>query len=92
MEAGSELTINSSINPEHVAIEISGISFSPGPLDQGQLLFPFYREPAFAKGVGVPLSHQIIAQHGGNVVFKNNSEQKSSLIITLPVPSTDPKK
>ena len=33
-----------------------------------------------------PLSQQIIAQHGGNVVIKNGSDQKASLVITLPIP------
>jgi PAS domain S-box-containing protein len=91
-EAGSELTVNTSRNHRHLVIEINGISLNPGPLDEFQLLFPFYREPAFDGGVGIPLSQQIIGQHGGNVVFKNGSDQRTSLIITLPIPSTVPRR
>lgn len=89
MEPGSVLTINTSINHRHVVIEIGGVCLNPEPLDECQLFFPFYREPAFDDGVGVPLSQQIIAQHGGSVVLKNGSGQRDSLVITLPVPSTD---
>jgi PAS domain S-box-containing protein len=90
METGSELTITTSINHHQVAIEISGINLNPQPLDECQLFFPFYREPAFNEGVGIPLSQQIITQHGGSVVFRNGSDQAASLIITLPVSSSGP--
>jgi signal transduction histidine kinase len=86
MYAGGELTINTSVNHHQVVIEIKGVGLKPEPLDGRQLFFPFYREPPFGEGVGIPLSQQIIAQHGGNVVFKNGPEQQASLIITLPVP------
>jgi PAS domain S-box-containing protein len=90
MEAGGELAINTSLNLHHLVIEIEGVGLKPEPLDERQLFFPFYREPAFAEGIGMPLSQQIIAQHGGNVVFKNGLEQKASLIITLPAPRPTP--
>ena len=89
MEAGSELTINTCMNHQHMVIQISGFNLNPEPLDEYQFFLPFYREPAFDGGVGIPLSQQIITQHGGHMVFKNGSDQRTSLIITLPVPSTD---
>jgi PAS domain S-box-containing protein len=86
MEAGGELTIATALNHRHVVIEINGINPNSLPLDDCQLLFPFYREPAFDGGVGIPLSQQIIAQHGGNMVIKNGNDQQATLIITLPMP------
>jgi PAS domain S-box-containing protein len=85
MKSGEELTISTSRNHHHVIIEISGIGMNTDPLDECQLLFPFYREPTFDGGVGIPLSQQIITQHGGNVVFKNGGSRQASLIINLPV-------
>ena len=73
-------------------IEINGIQFNPGPLDECQLFFPFYRKPSFDGGIGIPLSQQIISQHGGNVVIKNGNEQRASLIISLPLPRTTERK
>ena len=90
MEAGGELIIETSVNHHHLVIEIKGTGLKPEPLDERQLFFPFYREPAFAEGIGIPLSQQIIAQHGGNVVFKNGPGQQSSLVITLPASVTTP--
>jgi signal transduction histidine kinase len=90
LEDGGELTVTTSLNRRHVVIQIFGAGLGPQPLDESQLLFPFYREPAFDGGVGIPLSQQIISQHGGNVVIKNGCDQPASLIITLPIPGTLP--
>ena len=86
MQGGGELTITTSPNHRYVVIEICGLCLNPRPLDKCQLFFPFYREPAFDGGIGIPLSQQIITQHGGNVVIKNGSDQQTSLVITLPMP------
>ena len=86
MEGGGELTITSALNHRYVIIEIDGMQLSAGPLNECQMFFPFYREPAFDGGIGIPLSQQIISQHGGNVVIKNGNDQRASLIITLPIP------
>jgi K+-sensing histidine kinase KdpD len=75
-----------------VVIEICGWNLNSGPLNKCQLFFPFYREPAFDGGIGIPLSQQIIAQHGGNVVIKNGSDRQASLVITLPMPRQIPSK
>ncbi|MEJ2233302.1 MAG: PAS domain-containing protein [Syntrophobacterales bacterium] len=85
MPGGGELTITSALNHRYVIIEIDGIQLNPGPLNECQMFFPFYREPAFDGGIGIPLSQQIISQHGGNVVIRNGNDQRASLIITLPI-------
>ena len=86
MQQGGELTITTAPNHRYVVIEICGWCLNPGSLDRYQLLFPFYREPSFDGGIGIPLSQQIISQHGGNVVIKNGSKQQAILVITLPMP------
>ncbi|MGW8221949.1 MAG: two-component system sensor histidine kinase NtrB [Syntrophobacteria bacterium] len=85
MPGGGELTITSALNHRYVIIEIDGIQLNPGPLNECQMFFPFYREPAFDGGIGIPLSQQIISQHGGNVVIRNGNDQRASLVITLPI-------
>ena len=85
MEGGGELTITSALNRKYVMIEIDGMHLNPGPLDKSQMYFPFYREPAFDGGIGIPLSQHIISQHGGNVVMRNGNDQRASLLITLPI-------
>ena len=92
MEGGGELTITSALNRKYVMIEIDGMHLNPGPLDKSQMYFPFYREPAFDGGIGIPLSQHIISQHGGNVVMRNGNDQRASLLITLPItPSSQQK-
>ena len=86
MEGGGDLTITSALNHRYVIIEIDGIHLNLGPLDECQMFFPFYREPAFDGGIGIPLSQQIISQHGGNVVIRNGNDQRATLVITLPIP------
>lgn len=86
MEGGGELTVSTSHNHRNVVIEIQGFGLDPEPLDKYQLFLPFYREPAFDGGIGIPLSQQIITQHGGSVVIKNGCDQQTSLVITLPIP------
>jgi PAS domain S-box-containing protein len=85
MESGGELTVATYLNHRYAKIEIDGFTINPKPLDEHQLLFPFYREPAFDGGIGIPLSQHIISQHGGNVVIKDTACQRASLIITLPI-------
>jgi signal transduction histidine kinase len=92
MEGGGELTITSALNHRYVIIEIDGIHLNHRPLDEWQMFFPFYREPAFDGGIGIPLSQQIISQHGGNVVIRNGNDQRASLIITLPLPRSSQQK
>jgi PAS domain S-box-containing protein len=85
MEAGGELTVATYPNHRYARIEIDGFRINARPLDENQLLFPFYREPAFDGGIGIPLSQQIISQHGGNAVIKDGANQGASLVITLPI-------
>jgi len=85
MEPGGELTVSTYPNHRYAKIEIDGFSINSKPLDANQLLFPFYREPAFDGGIGIPLSQQIISQHGGNVVIRDVANHRTSLVITLPV-------
>jgi nitrogen-specific signal transduction histidine kinase len=92
MEGGGELTITSGLNHRYVIIEIDGIQLNPGPLNESQMFFPFYREPAFDGGIGIPLSQQIISQHGGNVVIRNGNDQRASLVITLPIARSNQQK
>ncbi|UCF01297.1 MAG: PAS domain-containing protein [Deltaproteobacteria bacterium] len=92
MGDGGRLTITSALNHRYVIIEIDGIHLNPGPFDECQLFFPFYREPAFDGGIGIPVSQQIISQHGGNVVIRNSNDQHASLIITLPIPRSSQQK
>ena len=92
MEGGGELTITSAPNHRYVIIEIDGIHLNHRPLDACQMFFPFYREPAFDGGIGIPLSQQIISQHGGNVVIRNGNDQRASLVITLPLPLSSQQK
>ena len=92
MPGGGELTITSALNHRYVIIEIDGIQLNPGPLNECQMFFPFYREPAFDGGIGIPLSQQIISQHGGNVVIRNGNDQRASLVITLPIARSSQRK
>lgn len=92
MPGGGELTITSALNHRYVIIEIDGIQLNPGPLNECQMFFPFYREPAFDGGIGIPLSQQIISQHGGNVVIRNGNDQRASLVITLPIARSNQQK
>lgn len=88
MAGGGKLIVTTALNRHYAIIEIHGLGLDPQPLDECQLLFPFYREPTFDGGIGIPLSQQIISQHGGNVVIKNSSDQLASLVISLPLPDT----
>ena len=92
MEQGGELTVTTALNGRYVIIEIHGLGLDPLPLDECQLLFPFYRDPAYDGGVGIPLSQQIVSQHGGNLVIKNGGDQLASLVINLPIPGTIPQR
>jgi PAS domain S-box-containing protein len=89
VHTSGELIVSTFCNHRHVTIEIKGFVLSATPTADNQLLFPFYHEPAFDNGFGLPLSQQIITEHGGNVVFKKEYNKPTSLVITLPIPSSE---
>lgn len=84
INAGGELAVTSSHRQHDVIIEMTGDGLDSRPPRDNQLFFPFYRRPVFDNGLELPLSQQIISEHGGNLIFRGGYHNSASLVISLP--------
>jgi len=52
--------------------------------DTQKVFIPFFTTKASGHGVGLPLAHRIITQHGGSLTAANTSQGGASFTIRLP--------
>ncbi len=70
---------------EKVTIEISdnGVGFDMENKDK--LFEPLYSTKTFGVGLGIPITRQIIEQHGWSLDITGESQKGASVIITIPI-------
>jgi PAS domain S-box-containing protein len=93
-EAISDETDNRKVSARITAETINGQRISivtvcdtgPGiaPADLQKVFIPFFTTKASGHGVGLPLAHRIITQHGGSLIAANAPEGGAMFTIRLP--------
>ncbi len=58
-------------------------SFIP-PEDREKIFFPFYTTKRKGTGLGLPITHRIIASHGGQICVDSDKEKGTTFIVELP--------
>ncbi len=66
-----------------LCVQDSGVGFKKKSLKQ--LLMPFYTTKESGMGMGLPISHTIVKNHGGKMSAKNNQGAGASFFVTLPI-------
>jgi two-component system nitrogen regulation sensor histidine kinase NtrY len=55
------------------------------PEDRERLFVPYFSTKATGMGLGLPIVHQIISDHGGSIRVEDNTPRGSRFVIELPV-------
>jgi two-component system nitrogen regulation sensor histidine kinase NtrY len=54
------------------------------PEDRERLFLPYFSTKATGMGLGLPIVHQIVTDHGGTIWLEDNAPQGSRFVIELP--------
>jgi PAS domain S-box-containing protein len=86
MPSGGRLTINTTESLEEVIIQFIDTGSGIPPSILPKIFDPFFttRSVGMGSGLGLPISHSIIAQHKGTIEVKSVEDEGSTFIIRLP--------
>src|SRR5690606_20968451 len=89
MEGGGSLTIRCGSNATHAIIEVG--DSGPGiPAEELERIFdPFFSTKVSGTGLGLPLTAQIIEEHGGRILVASQMGAGSVFKIELPIVEHD---
>ncbi|MCC7441250.1 MAG: GHKL domain-containing protein [Bdellovibrionales bacterium] len=87
------IKVHTSIVGKHVEIRVSDSGRMPASVNRSRLFQPFYStKPAgLGTGLGLSISSNIIESHGGTLSL-DDSEENTTFVIRLPMPSSDSEK
>ena len=70
----------------HAVLEVTDEGSGIAPETMGRVFEPFYSTKENGTGLGLSLTHQIIAEHGGNIELSENTPRGVCVRVTLPTP------
>ena len=81
-----EVTVETVWMPEARRARIVVADNGPGitPEDRERLFVPYFSTKATGMGLGLPIVHQIVADHGGSIWVEDNPPHGSRFVIELP--------
>jgi two-component system, NtrC family, sensor histidine kinase HydH len=87
MPGGGEIALSANRQEDEVVIEVrdQGCGITHENLEN--IFDPFFTTKEDGTGLGLPVAHNIITQHGGVLTAKNNPEQGMTFSILLPAKS-----
>jgi two-component system, NtrC family, nitrogen regulation sensor histidine kinase NtrY len=88
VEAGAtEVVVSARRAPSGEHAEISIADNGPGipPEMRDRVFLPYFSTKTTGMGLGLPIVHQIVADHGGQIRVEDNPPRGTRLVIELPV-------
>ena len=81
-----EVVVETAWLPESRRARIVVADTGPGIAseDRERLFLPYFSTKATGMGLGLPIVHQIVTDHGGTIWLEDNSPQGSRFVIELP--------
>jgi two-component system NtrC family sensor kinase len=89
MPDGGQLSITACHDVEKLYIEFADTGPGLSPEVQAHLFEPFYTTKAEGSGLGLAVSHEIIANHGGALRVHSTPGAGATFTVTLPVAATN---
>jgi two-component system nitrogen regulation sensor histidine kinase NtrY len=82
-----EVVVQTAWLPESHRARIVVADDGPGitPDDRDRLFVPYFSTKATGMGLGLPIVHQIVSDHGGTIRVEDNQPHGSRFVIELPV-------
>ncbi len=85
MQPGGELTVWVSRHAPEVWIGVRDTGHGIPPEVRSEIFRPFFTTKHQGTGLGLPISHQIVARHGGSMRAEDTPGGGTTFIVTLPL-------
>jgi len=71
-------------------VEIAVTDTGPGisPEDKEKVFLPYFSTKTTGMGLGLPIVHEVVAEHGGSIRVEDNRPHGSRFVVVLPVSRT----
>ena len=86
MPAGGRMRVRTARENGHAVLEVADEGSGISPETLGRVFEPFYSTKENGTGLGLSLTQQIIAEHGGNIELSPNAARGVTVRLTLPTP------
>ncbi len=88
MPKGGTLRFSVERKNGHVAIDVSDTGTGIAAEDRERVFTPFYTTKAQGTGLGLAVTHDVVAAHGGRIELETELGRGTTFHITLPAQST----
>lgn len=85
MSQGGEITVSAQVQDSAVVIAVRDQGCGISPENLGRLFDPFFTTKETGTGLGLPVAHQIVAQHGGALWADPNPDGGITFSFRLPL-------
>lgn len=85
MDKGGEINITLTSSDKWAAVQITDQGVGIGTELLGRLGEPFFTTKAQGTGLGLMISHRIVAEHNGKLDFHNNGNGGTTVTVKLPI-------
>ena len=86
MPDGGELTVATTRNGNSLLLSIADTGKGMTIEEQHQIFKPFFSTKAGGTGLGLPLTQQIVTEHGGSITCETAPNRGTTFVIELPLP------
>ena len=86
MPQGGTLTVRTERREGRAVVTISDTGKGMSEEERQQIFKPFFSTKAGGTGLGLPLTQQIVTEHGGTIHCASAPERGTTFVIELPVP------
>jgi len=90
VEARGEVVVETRVLEDGGRVQISVTDTGPGiqPEDRDKLFQPYFSTKTAGMGLGLPIVHEIVAEHGGSIRVEAHAPRGTAFIVELPVSRT----
>src|SRR5437870_9328529 len=90
VSGAGEVTLETGVLGEGGRVQICVSDTGPGirAEDRDKLFLPYFSTKTTGMGLGLPIVHEIVAEHGGSIRVEDHVPRGTSFIIELPVSRT----
>ena len=86
--AGGRVVLRMREQGDNIVIAVTDDGCGIGDSDLEKIFDPFYTTKEGGTGLGLPISHQILAQHGGQITVEQNPGKGMTFSLVLPLRQT----
>ena len=85
-----EVTVETRVVGDAARVQLSVSDTGPGirTEDREKLFLPYFSTKSTGMGLGLPIVHEIVAEHGGTIRVEDHAPRGTSFIIELPISRT----